>query len=114
MYGSTSPRIKDSSGTCTLCDAGRLGCGILTLSAPRLPEDSPYNLPACYTTTDSWYSPNARRNASEISPTVTRASTAARIAGIKFSLLRARRSTSLIPARFRGVTPCAGFQPRHL
>ena len=36
-------------------------------------------------TTDSWYSPKARRRASEISPTVAYASTAARMAGIRFS-----------------------------
>ena len=45
-------------------------------------------------TTVSRYSPKARRKASEISPTVAYASTAARIPGMRFSVVRARRSTS--------------------
>ena len=40
------------------------------------------------------YSPKTRRSASEISPTVAKASTAAAIAGNRFSPDRARRSTS--------------------
>ena len=47
------------------------------------------------------YSPKTRRRASEISPTVAKASTAAAIAGIRFSPERARRSTSATAAAAR-------------
>src|SRR6266851_2247487 len=49
-------------------------------------------------TTDSVYSPKTRRRASEISPTVASASTAAVMAGIRFSPVRARVSTAATAA----------------
>src|SRR5580704_3219309 len=49
-------------------------------------------------TTVSWYSPKTRRIASDISPTVAKASTAARIHGIKLAPDRALSSTPLSAA----------------